>query len=554
MAIEIDEEGFLSTTYFSQKDFQVKSNTSLTAKFNSVCEVQDSEAFDKALLKVEEKAKSYKYRGDKGLLSDVKREIFSVNEHIMQAEKSADAVNGLKEELKTLELKAKDLKSKTETLADRVALAGRAEAIAVKKKRYDELNNEKNILLEKKDALNKIFNGKVPNVREIEACIDCNNELNNVISGERLIEKDLLMLNSVNNKFDNKNTKSKPKMALLVTSCALLLALIISIVASGVVSPISIVLGIFTIICAVVTAVFFINDTKVKTVKVSEYQTLINTKKNELLEYKSIENNYVQKIDSFIGRFNLGMLSTDRFSSLNTILKAAEDYKRVLIDIEKIEEQLLAFESEKESFNNNSFTTKEDVLTIKKELASAQAELNALTLSIANKRATVKYHEDFSSSITELESRKSELLGKIDEYSEDYKILNLTAEYLKKADENLKVKYRAPLESSLNKYLSLVDDGGKNAQIDIDLTVTVCEKDGQKATDYYSKGYQNLFEICKRFALTDVLFKSEKPFIILDDPFYNLDDEKLFSAVNLIKKLSEEYQIIYFVCHESRRA
>ena len=33
---EIDEEGFLSTTYFSQKDFEIKINTSLTAKFNSV--------------------------------------------------------------------------------------------------------------------------------------------------------------------------------------------------------------------------------------------------------------------------------------------------------------------------------------------------------------------------------------------------------------------------------------------------------------------------------------------------------------------------------------
>ena len=29
---EIDEEGFLSTTYFSQKDFEIKSNTSITAK------------------------------------------------------------------------------------------------------------------------------------------------------------------------------------------------------------------------------------------------------------------------------------------------------------------------------------------------------------------------------------------------------------------------------------------------------------------------------------------------------------------------------------------
>jgi uncharacterized protein YhaN len=31
----IDEDGFKSTTYFGQKDFEIKSNTSITEKFNS---------------------------------------------------------------------------------------------------------------------------------------------------------------------------------------------------------------------------------------------------------------------------------------------------------------------------------------------------------------------------------------------------------------------------------------------------------------------------------------------------------------------------------------
>ena len=109
------------------------------------------------------------------------------------------------------------------------------------------------------------------------------------------------------------------------------------------------------------------------------------------------------------------------------------------------------------------------------------------------------------------------------------------------------------MQQSLNKYINYVDDQNSQAKIDIDLTVSVIESSGEKSTDYYSKGYQNLFEICKRFALTDVLFTGEKPFIILDDPFYNLDGEKLYSALNLIKKLSQEYQIIYFVCHDSRK-
>ena len=172
---------------------------------------------------------------------------------------------------------------------------------------------------------------------------------------------------------------------------------------------------------------------------------------------------------------------------------------------------------------------------------------------LERKKASASRYEEASEKLVEMESRKSELLENIKRYKEDYEILCKTNEFLRKADENLKLKYRAPLQESLNKYLSFIDKE-KSVKIDIDLNITAIEKNGEKNTEYYSKGYQNLFEICKRFALTDVLFTGEKPFIILDDPFYNLDDDKIRLSIELIKKMSEEYQILYFVCHESRRA
>ncbi len=48
------------------------------------------------------------------------------------------------------------------------------------------------------------------------------------------------------------------------------------------------------------------------------------------------------------------------------------------------------------------------------------------------------------------------------------------------------------------------------------------------------------------------MYKDEKPFIILDDPFVNFDDEKLRGGISLLKEISREYQVIYFTCHESR--
>ena len=58
--------------------------------------------------------------------------------------------------------------------------------------------------------------------------------------------------------------------------------------------------------------------------------------------------------------------------------------------------------------------------------------------------------------------------------------------------------------------------------------------------------------LCMRFALVDALFTGEKPFVILDDPFVNLDDRHTKEALALLRKLAEERQILYLVCNSSR--
>ena len=56
-----------------------------------------------------------------------------------------------------------------------------------------------------------------------------------------------------------------------------------------------------------------------------------------------------------------------------------------------------------------------------------------------------------------------------------------------------------------------------------------------------------------RLALIDCLYEKEKPFVILDDPFVNYDEEKLVDTTKLLKEISNEIQIVYFTCHQSRK-
>ena len=108
---------------------------------------------------------------------------------------------------------------------------------------------------------------------------------------------------------------------------------------------------------------------------------------------------------------------------------------------------------------------------------------------------------------------------------------------------------------NLNNYIKLLAENSNITDktiIDIDLNTNI-EVDGEKKNiEAFSAGYKDLIGICTRLALIDSIFEDEVPFLIFDDPFVNLDEEKVRNAVSLIKEISNKYQIIYFACHESR--
>ncbi len=544
---EIDEEGFLSTTYFSQKDFEIKSNTTLTAKFNSVCEIQDSEAFDKALLKVEEKAKTYKYRGDKGLIPDCKRDIFNVEEQMERANNALETLKRLKVETETIKEQIDALQRDVKDLTERVGRAGRAEACAIKRQRYEKLVTQKEKLLKDKNSAEQILNGNSIDEKVLADYQGNLAELNKLNERIESINSDLGALVGQN----ASGTKKGPILNILFYFVSILgiVGGAVSLFVVGFDSVLSWVdVGVFALL--LVGKISLDLPLKSRKNKQYPYLEIIEKKKTELTNSENRVRELDNKITAFVNSFNLGS-GYNKATSLEYIAQVYRVYLRISLELKQVDLELSELEVEKDAFltvNNDD----ESLEQLNLRLKTVQSEYTKKTIELANKQASMKMHEELAYSFPELESKKAELGERIKQYEEDFNMLSLTAKFLKTADENLKTRYRAPLQESLNKYYKLISNVDKSVQIDVDLNVTVDETGGQRVTDYYSKGYQNLFEICKRFALTDVLFTGEKPFIILDDPFYNLDGKKVEKALELIKTLSKEYQIIYLVCHESR--
>jgi uncharacterized protein YhaN len=44
----------------------------------------------------------------------------------------------------------------------------------------------------------------------------------------------------------------------------------------------------------------------------------------------------------------------------------------------------------------------------------------------------------------------------------------------------------------------------------------------------------------------------ERPPLILDDPFTNLDDEKIGGAMHFLEEMGKSFQILYFTCSRTR--
>lgn len=132
-------------------------------------------------------------------------------------------------------------------------------------------------------------------------------------------------------------------------------------------------------------------------------------------------------------------------------------------------------------------------------------------------------------------------------------IIEKTQTFLAKAKESFTGRYTKPLLSGFEKYYRLIaDEVAEEYELDAKLNMERKEQGIYRDMRHLSNGYQDLIGLCMRMAMVDAMYQQEKPFIVLDDPFVNLDESKLQGAKVFLEKLSETYQVIYFTCHESR--
>ncbi len=222
--------------------------------------------------------------------------------------------------------------------------------------------------------------------------------------------------------------------------------------------------------------------------------------------------------------------------------EASEKLKRFLSENPDIEQQFseeIPDYPELEVLQRLEKTTQEQIEGIESKLRRFRQDRDSLRRSVER--------------IPEWDDQMAYISEERQEAEKKCSLLDQTMELLSQAKDNLANSYVGKVERGFESYASSFLEGELgHAMIDKDLKLYVDEQGAAREVGCFSAGMADSIMICMRLALIDALFTKEKPFLILDDPFVNLDDEHTGRALKLLEEITRQYQVIYLVCNSGR--
>ena len=548
---KINKSAYERSTYIPQGKIQIDMEDSLSAKLGNVLESDnDINTSEEALKRLNNSKKLYKKdKGTGGLIDEKKEKLLRLERELENS----------KSDVENLEIKKRRLDDKLKQLNEIEILRKDADDLLSKKIEQDrkiaKQETYKTILTryhqldDKIKELEKFLNGgiveKFENKKITEETID-----EALKSCYKLpeIEKDIKQEED-----KRENISKKIKTNRLISSILLFLGIFILILGITLIATNSQkIIGIVGIVIgAILIGICCINLYKRKSNDLIE----INRRIQQLVEDRQqIEEQLGTLVSNFTTADKEIVELTNLKSEYNMLQIKKNEYFATKKQYEFAQEEKARFENEnnieelqkvEDLSNISEAELREKIFEINKNIDTLSDEKNQLKNDIELLENKIDDNEFLESDIEKLKEE-------IESCKEKYKILVRAEELLKSAKTSFSSSYLQEMIDGFNKYIKIINQQDMNTSVDIKLGVKVDTNGAQKEIKYFSYGYQDLIYICMRFSLIQALFKTESPFVVLDDPFVNLDDEKTKKALEILNEFSKKFQIIYFVCNSSR--
>ncbi len=107
------------------------------------------------------------------------------------------------------------------------------------------------------------------------------------------------------------------------------------------------------------------------------------------------------------------------------------------------------------------------------------------------------------------------------------------------------------LKSDIESFISsMTDHRYKEIKIDESLPTGFVRGDGNLVdTDLLSTGTLDVLGLALRLSMANYFLKKQEAFLVMDDPFVDMDPGRQSNAANLLKEYSKTKQVIVFTCH-----
>ena len=194
-----------------------------------------------------------------------------------------------------------------------------------------------------------------------------------------------------------------------------------------------------------------------------------------------------------------------------------------------------------------------DIDELKQKETALVTTLNERNFILSNLKSRIRTMQSETDTLPEIEDEIERLDIERKEGIRKVELLDKTIDFLSNARDSLSMNYLGDIKKHFVYYVEqLSDETGDTVFVDQNLDVALERGGVARNLESFSAGYYDIITLCMRFALVDALFPETRPFIILDDPFVNLDDNNTEKAISLLKKLGNDRQIVYLVCNSSR--
>lgn len=241
---------------------------------------------------------------------------------------------------------------------------------------------------------------------------------------------------------------------------------------------------------------------------------------------------------------------------LDRVQEWENEYRHITRRIPELRAELSRFVSEKGLANAQEPTAPlPDVEALTARERALQRELT----EAQNRQAELKSHigrlATDAERLPEIEATVRTLEEELSTARANSTTIANTAQFLEEAKSGLSTRYLADMQTSFSNLLqAMMDQNAPESVMDTSFKVKLREGGKTQHPESLSQGWRDAVQFCVRLSLAEALYADgEKPPIILDDPFVNLDARRLEAAKQLLAALSKKYQILYLICHAERR-